>query len=322
MKRTFVYESQSLDGFINLATDEWFLDHVGEDDLVLHFYQNGNAVIIGKNQNPWVECDLNRMEKDGVQLVRRVSGGGAVYHDDGNLNFSFIAGKNRYDEKGQMEMILKAVRDLGIPCAFTGRNDLECDGRKFSGNAFACRKENRQHHGTLLCSADLDRLTCYLTVSPAKIKSKGIASVRSRVCNLNEFKQDLTVRDLRAAILRRLEDSCGYWAEWNFSSAEKEEIEEYRKKHASEEWRFGETPKFDYEWNGRFPWGGVQLLFSFRKGIVTGIRAYSDAMETEICQRLEQLLLGAPFEKNALQNTLLSSSDERIRSLADEKILP
>ncbi len=322
MKRTFVYESQSHDGFINLATDEWFLDHVGEDDLVLHFYQNGNAVIIGKNQNPWVECDLRRMEKDGVQLVRRVSGGGAVYHDDGNLNFSFIAGKNRYDEKGQLEMILEAVRDLGIPCAFTGRNDLECDGRKFSGNAFACRKENRQHHGTLLCSADLDRLTYYLTVSPAKIKSKGIASVRSRVCNLNEFKQDLTVRNLRGAIVRQLESKFGYWAEWDFSSREKEEIEEYRKKHASEEWRFGETPKFDYEWNGRFPWGGIQLLFSFHKGIVTGIRAYSDAMETEICQKIEQLLSDVPFEKKALQNTLLSSSDERIRSLAAEKILP
>jgi len=322
MKRTFVYESQSLDGFTNLATDEWFLDHVGGEDLVLHFYQNQNAVIIGKNQNPWIECDLDRMEKDGVQLVRRVSGGGAVYHDEGNLNFSFIAGKERYDEAFQLSLILNAVRDLGIPCAFTGRNDLECDGKKFSGNAFAARKETRQHHGTLLCSASLDRLTRYLTVSPSKIKSKGIASVRSRVCNLNEFKEDLSVRTLRTAILHRLEESCGYWAEWNFSSAEKEEIEEYRKKHASHPWRFGQTPKFDYEWKHRFPWGGVHLLFSFERGVIASVAAYSDAMDADLCEKIKALISGIPFEEQALKKALRSSDDECIRSLAEEKILP
>lgn len=322
MERTFVYESQSHDGYTNLATDEWFLDHIGEEDLVLHFYQNGNAVIIGKNQNPWVECDLERMEKDGVQLVRRVSGGGAVYHDDGNLNFSFIAGEGRYDEARQLEMILKAVQSLGIPCTFTGRNDLVVDGRKFSGNAFAARKNIRQHHGTLLLSENLDLLTHYLTVDPAKIRSKGIASVRSRVCNLSEFREDLTIRQLRDAILRQMENTFGYFAQWEFSSQEREEIEKYREKHASQAWRFGETPKFDYEWKARFPWGGLQLLFSFQKGRVSGVRAYSDAMDTNIAQTLENVLTGIPFEKEALKAALLSSSDERIRSLAKENILP
>lgn len=322
MKRTFVYESQSMDGYVNLATDEWFLDHIGGEDLVLHFYQNENAVIIGKNQNPWVECNLPLMEKDSVQLVRRVSGGGAVYHDEGNLNFSFIAGKERYDEKAQLELILKAVQSLGIPCSFTGRNDLECDGRKFSGNAFANRKDTRQHHGTLLCSADLDRLTRYLTVDPAKIQSKGISSVRSRVCNLSEMKPDLTLRELRNAILRALEESVGYFAQWEFSAREKEEVEAYYKKHSSEAWRFSETPKFDYEWKTRFPWGGVQLLFSYERGTIASVRAYSDAMDTEICAKLERLLSGVPFEEKAVKEALLSSEDIRIWALAEEKILP
>ncbi len=322
MKRTFVYESQSLDGYTNLATDEWFLDHIGSEDLVLHFYQNGNAVIIGKNQNPWIECDLDRMEKDGVQLVRRVSGGGAVYHDEGNLNFSFIAGKERYDEALQLNMILKAVQSLGIEAAFTGRNDLECQGRKFSGNAFATRKGTRQHHGTLLCSASLDRLTQYLSVSPGKIQSKGISSVRSRVCNLSEFNGALTVRSLRGAILRQLENTFGYWAEWNFSASEQLEIEEYRKKHASHEWRFGQTPKFDYEWKKRFPWGEIHLLFSFERGNIASLQAYSDAMDPELCEKIKALLQGIPFEREAVKTVLLSSEDQCIRSLALENILP
>ena len=108
-KRNLVYLSESGSGYENLAADEWFLDHVGKEDLVLHLYQNENAVIIGKNQNPWLECDLEAMEKEGVQLVRRVSGGGAVYHDMGNLNFSFIAGKERYDVEKQPHLECREV---------------------------------------------------------------------------------------------------------------------------------------------------------------------------------------------------------------------
>ncbi|MBR5295477.1 MAG: lipoate--protein ligase, partial [Clostridia bacterium] len=184
MKQNFVYISETKNAHENMAMDEWFLDHVGDDELILLLYQNENAVIIGKNQNPWVECDLEKMKEDGVQLARRVSGGGAVYHDLGNINFSFIAGKNRYDLESQLSLIMTAVQSLGIPCEFSGRNDILTDGKKFSGNAFADRKGKKMHHGTLLVSSDLGRLSRYLTVDPKKIASKGIASVRSRVCNL------------------------------------------------------------------------------------------------------------------------------------------
>lgn len=321
MENTFVFESQSHDGYTNLATDEWFLDHVGENDLVLHLYQNENAVIIGKNQNPWLECDLAKMKEDGVQMVRRVSGGGAVYHDNGNLNFSFIAGEKRYDEARQLSLILDAVKSLGIPCEFTGRNDMVADGRKFSGNAFATRRKIRQHHGTLLLSSDLDRLTRYLSVDPSKIRSKGIASVRSRVCNLSEFMPDLTLRTLRDAILRHMEDRFGYFAQWEFSQREKEEIASYRIKHSSEAWLFGETPVFDYEWKKRFPWGGLQILFSFRKGRILSVRVFSDAMDPAISEKLEKLLVGLPFENKALSEALAAFPDENIKSLAAETIL-
>ena len=195
-----LYMSPTGDGWKNLAADEWFLDHLPEDTVLLYFYINDNAVIIGKNQNPWRECDLTAMEQDGVQLVRRVSGGGAVYHDGGNLNFSFIASRTRYDEQKQFELILQAVRSLGIACEFSGRNDLLAEGRKFSGNAFCHRGPNCQHHGTLLVDADMGRLQRYLKPDPRKLRAKGVASVRSRVCNLKELCPGLTAEAVRRAV--------------------------------------------------------------------------------------------------------------------------
>ena len=321
MERNFVFESNTFDGHENLAVDEWFLDHVGDEDLILYFYQNENAVIIGKNQNPWLECDLDAMARDGVQLVRRVSGGGAVYHDMGNLNFSFIAGKARYDLDRQLSLVLKAVRSLGLEASFSGRNDLVWEGKKFSGNAFADRKGAKQHHGTLLISSDLSRLGNYLTPDPKKISSKGIASVRSRVCNLSEGIPDLTVKTARKAVIREFEREYGYFAEWSFCAKEKEELAQYHSRHASDAWRLGQTPKFDLEWKERFPWGSLQLLFSFEKGKIAKVEAYSDAMDPTICQQAEALLTGLEFTNEAICAAFASSSSESLRSLANEKFV-
>ncbi len=316
MERNFVYSSPSLDGYTNLAIDEWFLDHVGEEDLILYFYQNENAVIIGKNQNPWLECDLDQMRRDQVQLVRRVSGGGAVYHDLGNLNFSFIAGAKRYDLSRQLSLILKAIESLGIPCSFSGRNDLVVEDYKFSGNAFADRKGKKQHHGTLLVSSDLDRLSRYLTVDPEKIRSKGISSVRSRVCNLNRFSPDLTVRAVKGAILKAWEAEYGYYGEWSFCEKEQKELEEYRAKHESVEWKLGQTPKFDLEWKKRLPWGGVQLLLSFEKGKISKAQVFSDAMDASLCPEISRLLTGIAFSDESIQRALISSSIPQVKDLA------
>ncbi len=316
MERNFVYVSPTTDGYRNLATDEWFLDHVGKEDLVLHFYQNANAVIIGKNQNPWLECDLEAMEQDQVQLVRRVSGGGAVYHDMGNLNFSFVAGEGRYDLGRQMELILNAVRDLGIPCEFSGRNDLLAEGRKFSGNAFAVRRGNKQHHGTLLVCADLNRLPKYLSVDPKKIRSKGIASVRSRVCNLSQWQKDLSVKTVRRAILKAFEAQYGYYADFSFSEREEKEILDYQKKHESAEWRLGQTPKFDLEWKERFSWGGVQILLSFEKGKIAKVDVFSDSMDPALCEEIRCRLTGISFTDKEMQKALLTSQMPEVKELA------
>lgn len=314
--KNYLYISTSGDGWTNLGTDEWFLEHVAADEMVLHFYINQRAVIIGRNQNPWAECALAAMERDGVQLVRRITGGGAVYHDRGNLNFSFIAGSQRYDQERQLGLILEAVRALGVPCAFTGRNDLTADGRKFSGNAFCKRRYVQQHHGTLLVDADLEKLSEYLRVDPRKLVSKGTKSVRSRVCNLRQFRSDLTTDMLLGAIVEAYARQYGDYAALKSADLPWAEIEPYVRKHASWAWRLGETPRFDLEIENRFPWGGVQILLTLRQTRVEEARVYSDALDTELPGEIRERLLGCRFGSEPMAEALERSPNAQAREVA------
>lgn len=306
------YVSPSRDGWENLAVDEWFLDNLGPEDMLLYFYVNQNAVIIGKNQNPWRECDLAAMERDGVQLVRRITGGGAVYHDEGNLNFSFITGADIYDVPRQLGVILQALRSLGIPCEFTGRNDLVADGRKFSGNAFCARGALRQHHGTLLIRSDLGRLQRYLQVDPRKMQAKGVSSVRSRVCNLSEFKEDLTSGQVLCAIRQAFEAEYGPVTDLPAGP----DATEYAEKQRSWDWRLGKTPAFDLELDPRFPWGGVQLFLTLREGAVERAQVYSDAMDPDLAADITALLTGRRFSGQNLHDALMESEKTELRDLA------
>ena len=315
--KNYLYVSTSGDGWTNLGTDEWFLEHVGPDDLALYFYINENAVIIGRNQNPWAECDLNAIERDKVQLVRRITGGGAVYHDRGNLNFSFIAGINRYDQDRQFRLILDAVRALGIPCEFTGRNDLVADGRKFSGNAFCMRSKVKQHHGTLLVSADLGKLQNYLRVDPRKLRSKGTKSVRARVCNLSEFVPNLRVETLLGALKQAYAREYGAYETLEHDALPWTEVQPYIQKHASWEWRLGETPQFDLEIENRFPWGTVQMLITLRHTCVADLKVYTDALDTELAQEIRGLLLGCRFGSVPMADALAASPNAQVREVGE-----
>ena len=312
-----LYVSTSPDGWRNLGVDEYFLDHIGEDDMLLYFYVNRNAVIIGRGQNPWAECNLSAMERDGVQLVRRITGGGAVFHDEGNPNFSFIAGEKRYDLQRQLGMILDAVRALGIPCEFSGRNDLLADGRKFSGNAFCSRGCVRQHHGTLLIDADLTRLQNYLNVDPRKLQAKGAKSVRSRVCNLRQFVPGLSRDQMLDALKRAFGETYGPYIELQTENLDENAIAPYVGKQRSEEWRLGKTPRFDLEIENRFPWGNVQLLLTLRQGRVDEISVYSDAMDADLADEIRSRLLGVAFGSAPLADALRNSEKEQLHQLAD-----
>lgn len=308
----YIYSAPTGDGWLNLARDGYFLENNKKGDVVLYFYVNKNAIIIGRNQNAWKECNIANMDADGVQLVRRHSGGGAVFHDNGNLNFSFITDEKHYDLNRQMRVILNAVSKLGLKAELSGRNDITVDGKKFSGNAFSLAKGNRSHHGTILVNADLTKLSNYLCVSKEKMRSKGIDSVRARVCNICELSSGLTVEAMRRLVIESFIEEYGAASEYVFDGTALAEVEERRERLASWEWRFGKTPQFDFETDKRFSFGDTQIYFNSRNGVIRETKVYSDCLDTELTTEIENALAGVHFRKEEIKAALSKMKDQNI----------
>lgn len=308
----YIYSAPTGDGWLNLARDGYFLENNKKGDVILYFYVNKNAVIIGRNQNAWKECSIANMDADGVQLVRRHSGGGAVFHDNGNLNFSFITDEKHYDLNRQMRVVLNAVSKLGLKAELSGRNDITVDGKKFSGNAFSLAKGNRSHHGTILVNADLTKLSNYLCVSKEKMRSKGIDSVRARVCNLCELSSGLTVEAMRRLVIESFIEEYGAASEYVFDGTALAEVEERRERLASWEWRFGKTPQFDFETDKRFSFGDTQIYFNSRNGVIRETKVYSDCLDTELTTEIEKALTGVHFRKEEIKAALSKMKDQSI----------
>jgi lipoate-protein ligase A len=206
-----VIQSKSGDIYRNLAVEEWLLDHAPHLP-VLFLCVNDPCVVIGKNQNPWRECRLSLMEKEGVPLARRISGGGAVYHDPGNLNVSVIVPRTEYVEKKQYDLIFQTLEATALrhrKLSMLGRNALGVEGFKFSGQAFCHRRDRSLHHGTILVNSDLARLGRYLGPELEGIETKAVASVPARVANLSQFKPELTVEKLSAALIETFKGMYG-----------------------------------------------------------------------------------------------------------------
>lgn len=306
----YVLISSSPDANYNLALDEYLLSTLSEDDRILYFYVNRKAVIIGRNQNPWIECNLNQLNADGVQLVRRVSGGGAVYHDEGNLNFSFMCHEKVYDEKEQTGIILEALNSLGIHAETTGRNDIAIEGRKFSGNAY-CRRQNiQQRHGTLLVKSDLGIFDRYLSVSKKKLVAKGVKSVRSRVCNLSEYSEGLTTGKLIEAITEAYKVKYGEYVLYPMEKADADEIQRLKEKNESWEWKMGEAPAFDYLFENRFSWGTAQICLKVKNAVIDEMRVYSDSLDNSLSERMINALSGVRFEKEEISQNIPSLEGE------------
>lgn len=308
----YIYSAPTGDGWLNLARDGYFLENNKKGDVILYFYVNKNAVIIGRNQNAWKECSIANMDADGVQLVRRHSGGGAVFHDNGNLNFSFITDEKHYDLNRQMRVILNAVSKLGLKAELSGRNDITVDGKKFSGNAFSLAKGNRSHHGTILVNADLTKLSNYLCVSKEKMRSKGIDSVRARVCNICELSSGLTVEAMRRLVIESFIEEYGAASEYVFDGMALAEVEKRRERLASWEWRFGKTPQFDFETDKRFSFGDTQIYFNLRDGVIRETKVYSDCLDTELTTEIENALTGVHFRKEEIKAALSKMKDQSI----------
>jgi lipoate-protein ligase A len=242
------------------------------------------------------------LEKDGGYLARRLSGGGTVYHDLGNLNFTFLMGRGQYNFQKQTGVILAAVRKLGISAEMNGRNDLTVGGRKFSGNAFCFKSNSAYHHGTILVSSNFEKLTDYLQVPEEKIRSKGIESVRSRVVNLTEYNPLLTIDTVIEAVIQEftLEYGQAPGGIQNVKSLDQATIQKLFSKYASWEWRYGQVSKFDMEISTRFAWGGIDIGLKLEKGIVVDAIVYSDALDVELIEMIPKILKGSQLNADAL----------------------
>ena len=308
IQKLYLYQSKCVDPYYNLAVEKQLLDRVAPGACILYLWQNQNTVVIGKNQNAWLECRTSLLESEGGRLARRLSGGGAVFHDLGNLNFTFLVRDEDYDVDRQLSVIQAAVGLAGIQTEKSGRNDVLAEGRKFSGNAFYHQNGHAYHHGTLMVDVDKDKLQRYLSPSKAKLEAKGVASVRSRVVNLKELSPDLTCDKLRALMVQAFEEVYALPSSpFALSDADLAQIEENAKMNASWEFLYGRRLSFTFTCEDRFDWGGIQLQLQANSGIITDAKVYSDAMDWQLAPSLEQALTGCRFTQDALQAAVLSA---------------
>ncbi len=317
MKLTFV-ESRSLDPYYNLALEGHLLHCCREGERILYLWQNERTVVLGRNQDAESECPVELLKRDGIHLARRSSGGGAVYHDRENLNYTFLARERDYDVPGQLEVVLSALREIGIPAEFSGRNDILAHGRKVSGNAFFTGGGSCCHHGTLMVGVDLAAAERYLRPKGDKLAAHGVPSVRSRVANLREFRPGLKMDELKQALRLSFERRYGgYCDSMSLSAEDLADIGRRRETYADRRWIYGESGKYGHGLSRRFAWGEVTLRVRLDRGVVADVQADTDAMEPGLPEALRERLLGVPFENRALYEAVLKPDAAAVERAGD-----
>ena len=317
--KNYVLMGDSTAAWHNLAVEELLFDTLGREARVFYLWQNRNTVVIGRHQNAWKECRVKLLEDEGGYLVRRSSGGGAVFHDLGNLNFSYVLPRSEYDVRRQLDVVRRAVAEFGVQAEFTGRNDLVIapGGGKFSGNAFRFSEGVGLHHGTIMVDVAMDKLGRYLAPDEGKLRAKGIDSVRSRVCNLREINPDITIDALAGALRRAFAEAYGPAEALTVADLDGKRLGELERKYDSWDFRLGKALPFDATLEHRFDWGGVTLELSLREGSVVAAKVYSDAMDEAMIDKIAPALTGARYENEALAEALRGIGHPQARELAD-----
>ncbi|SKA95543.1 lipoate--protein ligase [Sporosarcina newyorkensis] len=314
----FIDNKGVTDPRINLAIEEYVLKTMDVDkDSYLLFYINEPSIIIGKNQNTIEEINTEFVDREGIHVVRRLSGGGAVYHDQGNLNFSFITkddGDSFRNFKKFTEPVTDALAKMGIKAELLGRNDILIDGRKISGNAQFATGGRMFSHGTLLFDTDMEGVVNSLKVKKDKIESKGIKSIRSRVANISEFLEEpISIEQFRQEILNSIfdgEENIQYkeLTEEDWSNIRKLSAERY----GNWDWNYGRSPKFNVQQSKRFPVGGIDVRLYVVKGCIEDIHIYGDFFGVGEVAEIEQQLTGVKYERKAITEALASMDVEKI----------
>ncbi len=299
------------DAQTNLAIEEYCIRNLPAGWDYLLFYINAPAIIIGRNQNTLEEIDQEYCEENDIQVVRRISGGGAVYHDLGNLNFSFMTD---YDVKKLNNFaqftapIVEVLRNMGVNAESEGRNDIVVEGKKISGNAQFASVKRMFSHGTLLLDSDLSMVSKALTVKMTKIKSKGHKSARARVANISEFMdKKMTTEEFKALILHGINVDDPNFKTYKLTKEDWEAIYRLKEeKYGSWKWNYGKSPKFDIQRERRFPKAGIiDLRIKVKKGgTIENVKIYGDFFGKDPVQDIEKALEGVRYEKNDITKAL------------------
>ncbi len=318
----FVDNQNEHDPAVNLALEEYILRNTQTDEDLLLFYINSPSIIIGRHQNTVEEINRDYVEQHGIHVVRRLSGGGAVYHDLGNLNFSFITEsrpENFRNFKKFTEPVVRALAGLGVPAELSGRNDLLVDGRKISGNAQYISKGRMVSHGTLLFNSDLSHVSEALNVKGDKITSKGIKSVRSRVANISEFlSQPMTVESFREQLLKEIFTGFNTVPEYPVSAADWEAVRQLAdSRYRSWAWTYGHSPDFNIEKRERFPDGEIDARLDVQQGLIRSVKFYGDYFAEMEPDALEHRLVGVRYNREDIIRALQNEAIDRYFSGMD-----
>ena len=292
--------------YFNLAMEEYFLKNTNEDIFLL--WQNENSIIVGKNQNTLSEINYDYVKENNIKVVRRLSGGGAVFHDLGNINFTFIScNDNSFSDFKKFTMpIVEALKELNVHAEFSGRNDLLIDGQKFSGNAQYNYKNKVMHHGTLLFSSEINDLSNALKVKPSKFQGKSVKSVKSRVTNISShLDKEMTVLEFKDYLMdfinKRDENS-------HFYELNDKDIESINKlveeKYSTWEWNFGYSPKYSLYNELKYPGGNVEFSLDVHDGLIKDIKFFGDFFGKEDISFIENKLRNVKHNEYSIKSAL------------------
>jgi lipoate-protein ligase A len=298
------------DATLNLALEEWAVRNLDlENEDYLLFYINRNAIIIGKHQNTIEEINSEYVKKKNIQVVRRISGGGTVYHDDGNLNFSFLtkfSPESIHNFKKFTHPVIKTLNELGVKAELNGRNDITVDGRKISGNAQFSNTKAMFSHGTVLFDSNLDDVVEALNVKIDKIESKGIKSIRSRVGNISEYlTQKMNIFDFRQKLIESIFGSSENYPVYNLRDSQWKEVYDLaNSKYRNWDWNYGRSPEFNIQKVKRFDFGQIDARIDVKDGVIQNIKIYGDFLAHGDTIDIESKLIGKKYREDEMCEAL------------------